>query len=658
VSTTTQADRSTSRPRVVSASARRLRLGPWDILVLSAWCGLAGGLLEVATRVLCKYVDPTNRLYMLSRHFVWLAPLSTLLLFAGAGLFLVIGTKLWPRRVAWFCPRFICFWAVLPALMVASPGIYLAAWVVLAVGIASLLAQLLERHVTGLRHWLLWTFPALLASVLILATLVVGEDWLKEWREASRPLPPVSSPNVLLVVMDTVRADRLSVYGYERPTTPVLERLAKRGIRFDNARATAPWTLASHASFFSGRWPHELGVEWLTPLRGNFPTLSEYLGSRGYATAGFVANTLYCSHETGLDRGFTYYEDYILEGLMPLRMAWLVDHLMQTVSDWGTYVGRTFNVGPFRPMQDSWIAPFFVVNGRKDADSINRGFMNWLARRRQPARPFFAFLNFFDAHAHYVLPRGAEYRFGVKPRRTADFIFLIEYWDSVDKRSLRPIYRRLAQDSYDNCVAYLDERMGELFDGLQKRGLLDNTLVIVTADHGEGLGEHDLFDHGESLYRNEIRVPLLIVLPTRKQCQGVVDDTVSLRDLPATIVDLVGLGDGAPFSGRSLAHLWRNSSSRQGAGKVEGALSELRRPNPFNPNQGRSPAHRGSLVSLADGDFVYIRNEGDGTEEIFNERDDPGELRNLAHDAATQPILERFRRGLHQMKANPPQGMQ
>ena len=546
------ADRSTSLARSAVTPAREHRLGPWEILVFSIWCGLAGGLLEVATRVLCRYIDPTNRLYMLSRHFIWLAPLSTLLLFSVAGLFLAIGAKLWPRRGAWLCTRFICFWAVLPALMVASPRIHAAAWVILALGITSLAARLLERHVLGLRRRLLWTFPALLGSVSILATLVVGAGWLKEWREASRPLPPPGSPNVLLVVMDTVRADRLSVYGYERLTTPALEQLARRGIRFNNARATAPWTLPSHASLFSGHWPHELGAQWLTPLRRNFPTLSEYLGSRGYATAGFVANTLYCSHETGLDRGFTHYEDYLLEQLMPLRTAWLVDHVAQMTSDCGMFVARMFDVGPFRAMQPSSIASLFVVNPRKDAGSINRGFLNWLAQRRQPKRPFFAFLNFFDAHAHYVLPRGAEYRFGVKPRRTADFIVLIEYWDSVDKRNLRPIYRRMALDSYDNCIAYLDKRLGELFDELQKRGLLDETLVIVTSDHGEGLGDHGLFDHGESLYRNEIRVPLLFVLPEQSRFQGVVSDTVSLRDLPATIVDLVGLADAAPFPGRSL----------------------------------------------------------------------------------------------------------
>ena len=103
----------------------------------------------------------------------------------------------------------------------------------------------------------------------------------------------------------------------------------------------------------------------------------------------------------------------------------------------------------------------------------------------------------------------------MKPRRAADFIFLVEYWESINKLHLSPAFRNLARDSYDNCVAYLDERLGDLFAELQKRGLLDHTLIIVTSDHGEGLGEHGLFDHGESLYRNEIRVPLVIVPPER-----------------------------------------------------------------------------------------------------------------------------------------------
>ena len=124
----------------------------------------------------------------------------------------------------------------------------------------------------------------------------------------------------------------------------------------------------------------------------------------------------------------------------------------------------------------------------------------------------------------------------------------------------------LARDAYDNCLAYLDEQLGELFDELQRRGELDRTWVIVTSDHGEGLGEHDLFDHGESLYRTEISVPLLIVAPTRSRSQGVVSEVVSLRNLPATIVELVGLEASSSFPGPSLANLWQAIVSRSRSG--------------------------------------------------------------------------------------------
>ena len=291
-----------------------------------------------------------------------------------------------------------------------------------------------------------------------------------------------------------------------------------------------------------------------------------------------------------------------------------------------------------------------VVADKKHAGSINREFLDWLSRRPEPGRPFFAFLNYYDAHSRYLLPRGAEYRFGLKPWTQADRQ-IFDRWRDIDKLRMPQHYRTLIVDCYDSCLAYLDERLGELFDELQSRGVLDQTLVIVTSDHGEGLGEHDLFDHGESLYRTELRVPLLIVLPARSRYPGVVRETVSLRDLPATITDLVGLGPGSPFPGQSLARLWRGPSPEVGAVSGEEALSELADPNPANPNQGRSPACRGPLVSLAAGDFVYIRNEGDGSEELFDERDDPRELMNRAHADVMQPLVQWFRARVDQIKA-------
>jgi arylsulfatase A-like enzyme len=581
--------------------------------------------------------------------------LTDLLLFSALGLVGAVMTKRWPRLGGWLSPRVICALAVLPMLLVAGQRIYPLAWLILSLGIGSCLVPGLERHPTGSMRWLIASFPGLVAAVLVLAGWVFGGDWLKQWREAGRALPPVGSPNVLLIVLDTVRADRLSLYGYERPTSPTLERLAQRGICFQEARATAPWTLPSHASLFTGRWPHELAVKWATPLRGNFPTLAEYLGQQGYATAGFVANTLYCSYDTGLDRGFTHYEDYVLQHLSPFRTARLVDLTLKTVADLSVALARRLDAGVFHPWQESLLASLLMrleAHDRKNAGLINREFLDWLSQRPGPGRPFFAFLNYFDAHSLYLLPPGAEYRFGRKPRTQADYQ-LFEHWREIDKSRMPPYYRSLMRDCYDNCLAYLDERLGELLDELQRRGVLDRTLVVLTSDHGEGLGEHDLFDHGESLYRTEVRVPLVIIPPAGIPPR-VVTEPVSLRDLPATIVDQVGLASGSPFPGRSLARLWQGLSPDPDSVGLEGVISELGSANPDKPNQGRSPAARGPMVSLAEGEFVYIRHEGDGDEELFNERDDPRELINRARNDDLQPVLRRFRDRLNRLIAHPP----
>jgi len=657
MNTTTPADRLTFSPGTARTLAPLGRIGPRDVLVLSAWCGLAAGWLEVGARVLCRSIDPTHRLYLMSRHFVWLVPLSNLMLFSGIGVLLAVATKLWTRRGGWISSRILCAGAVLPALMVAGPQIHTESWLILALGIASRLVPWLERPAARRRRWVMLNFPCLLGSVFVMAGFVWGGDRLKQWREAGRPLPPADSPNVLLIVLDTVRADHLSLYGYRRATSPALERLAKRGIRFDEARATAPWTLPSHASLFTGRWPHELAVKWLTPWRGNFPTLAEYLGSHGYATAGFVANTLYCSYDAGLGRGFTRYDDYVLdlERLSPLRTALLVERAWDGASKLGLLMSRSLDTGRFRPRVES-VLRWLLATGRKDAAAINRAFVDWLSHRQEPRRPFFVFLNYFDAHSPYLPPEGTPFRFSSRPQSEADFILLAELWTMIDKLRLSPRYRLLARDSYDNCIAYLDERLGELFDTLQQRGELDRTLVIVTSDHGEELGEHGLFDHGESLYRPEVRVPLLIVLPSRSRSPGVVRQSVSLRDLPATIVELVGLAAGSPFPGQSLPGLGRDPSpgAAVAADGVDGALSELSDPNPANPSQGRSPASRGPLISLVDGDYVYIRNDRNGREQLFDERVDPDELSNQAGVEAMQPVLQHFRHRLNQIRARPP----
>src|SRR5262249_8659481 len=152
------------------------------------------------------------------------------------------------------------------------------AWMLFALGAAARLAPLLERDAASLRRRLRMTLPGLLGVVLVLAGIIVGGDSLAKWREDARPLPPGDPPNVLLITLDTVRADHLSLYGYQRPTSPNFEKLARLGVRFDAARAAAPWTVPSHATMFTGRWPSELSADWTTPLDGKHPTLAEHLG--------------------------------------------------------------------------------------------------------------------------------------------------------------------------------------------------------------------------------------------------------------------------------------------------------------------------------------------------------------------------------------------
>ena len=181
-------------------------------------------------------------------------------------------------------------------------------------GLATQLVRMVRPRRTAFVRLVRRTVP-LLAGILVAIMLVTigGRAWSEHRAASALPPSPAGARNVLLIVWDTVRASNLSLYGYGRPTTPNLERLAGRGVRFDLAFSTSSWTLPSHASMFTGRWPHELGVDWKSPLRDDVPTLAEYLSSHGYDTAGFAANLDYCSRETGLARGFVHYEDFPLD---------------------------------------------------------------------------------------------------------------------------------------------------------------------------------------------------------------------------------------------------------------------------------------------------------------------------------------------------------
>jgi arylsulfatase A-like enzyme len=626
------------------------------LLSAAGTLGLCAGWLEHGVRLVQSRLDPRISPGMLrtNLHTPWMAPAANLLIFALVGAALLPVLRL--RRGWPIAARLLTFLTTLTGL-VAVRGLHVLAAILLAAGIAATVSRRSDPRSRPVRRCFLASFPLL---VCLLGAQTVVQTWrvaTNESRQASAlPPAPDNAPNVLILVMDTVRAQSLSLGRHDRDTTPRLRRLAERGVRFDEARSTAPWTLPSHASLFTGYWPHELSVGVDRALDGGPRTLAEALRDRGYLTAAFVANVFYCNARYGIDRGFLHYDD-IAENrsVNPreiLRSAGLARPLVDAISGERLPVPEDYQI-------------------KKDASEVNRAALEWLDRHAGGERPFLAFLNYMDAHAPYRLPAGATRRFSTADGRIeelehrqrslyrrikraeresrADLMADLERQATAVKAELLA----LRLDVYEDCVAWIDEQIDSLLGELGRRGLLRNTLVIVTSDHGEHFGEHGLAQHGHSLYRPLIHVPLLIVGPEggRVPAGHVVATPVSLRDVPATVVDLLGLdGEAPPFPGESLRRHWEPGLGASSTGS-DAVLAEVERQTKVKPTP-LWPASYGAIRAAIDGESTYIRHES-GREELFGLSDDPDEVRDLAREDESLPVLRRMQVTLDRLLARP-----
>jgi arylsulfatase A-like enzyme len=587
---------------------------------MALWFGLVTGLLELLFVVLRHHFVDTAAMgaLQLNRHAVWMIPTADLMILGSCGLMLGVGALLRVPGIRRLATYGFCFLSAL-ALVWTFRGLTTISYVILAAGIASRLAPPILARRRGFRRLVGFSLPVLTAILATLFGFDFGRQVLSEQRAlANLPDPRSGAPNVLFIVLDTVRAESLSLHGYARDTSPHLTRLASAGVRFDRARSAASWTLPSHASMFTGHWPHELSARTNRPLDATFPTLAEYLRDHGYATAGFVANTFFCNHWYGLSRGFLHYEDNAVTAIEVLRSSGIGRRLVK-------HSGALTRNRPDAYFQ------------RKDAPTINRELLDWLDHRSDD-RPFLAFLNYYDAHDPYLTPVEPARRFGLRPSSAAD-VALLEGWHRAGSRKRMPREVQLARDCYDDCIAYLDEQLGRLFAALEARGLLENTVVVVTSDHGEEFGEREQnrFGHGQSLHHEVTHVPLLIVAPARIPGGRVVREVVSLRDLPATLVDLLDLQGGSPFPGRSLAPYW--SGPRLPADPPAEVLSEIVDREPQMPPGWRPPC------ALIAGETLYMRNS-DGREELYNLADDPAEMVNLLPSQALRTDVPHCRAAL------------
>jgi len=358
---------------------------------------------------------------------------------------------------------------------------------------------------------------------------------------------PAPRPNVLLITLDTFRADRIGAYGYELASTPNLDRLAREGVRFTDATTQAPLTAPAHAALLTGLYPARLGVKdnASTPLPESVYTLAETLSESGYKTAAFIG-AFVVDRPYGFAQGFDTF-DAVFQGYTP-ELKQQVQRLAGEVAD---------------------------------------SALNWL-KLQSGGVPFFAWVHLYDAHHPYSAPAPFGARFSDRP--------------------------------YDGEIAYVDAAVGRLLAALADAGVLEQTIVVAVADHGEALGEHGEDDHGMFLYEGVLRIPWIVRLPKADLAGNIVAEQVRAIDVTPTLLDLAGLRVKAPVDGTSVASVMRG---------------QARRDPPLSYADAHFPQlHFGwsMLRSLRAGEWKYI----DAPKpELYNVRTDRSEQRNLVQERAS-----------------------
>ncbi len=424
--------------------------------------------------------------------------------------------------------------------------------------------------------------------------------------------------NVVLIVLDTVRADRLSCYGYDRPTTPNIDAIAKQGVRFEHFYSNSGWTLAAHASLFTGLYPvgHRATQETLE-LSTEVPTLAELLGSAGYQTYAVSANPV-VNRPSGLVRGFDVFDE-------------------------------VFRLKVKRDKDKSF------------AEQNNMAFRRFLMSSDRE-RPYFAFLNYIEAHAPYEPPEPYRSRF-VGDEFSQGEVLEVMDMDLSGHYLIEPFDQErlaLANRLYDGEMAHLDARIGELFEIIKRDGRIEETLVVIISDHGENLGDHGFVGHVFSVHNTLLEIPLIVRFPGGSRAGEVRRDRSELLDLFPTILKQCGIKQRGRRVGRDLF--------AEGAESVDATVfAEYYYPRQvlsvFKPDllkldvaeRNRRAAKlvpfMRRLRAVQDGKMKLIWGSDDDYE-LYRIDRDPRETKDIAQDEGSKQALEALLSRLDEMVMN------
>ncbi len=492
---------------------------------------------------------------------------------------------------------------------------------ILLVAGAFILAPALAGLLTaGLRRLLRFGLPdglaTPLAAIAIAAipfaagVVLVRPAWIGIHAEPARALNRPARPNVLVVLLDTVRADRLSCYDPEARPTPILDALAQEGTRFPNMVSTSPWTLPAHASLFTSTYPSRHGAvhvdsDWQgRPLGRGLPTVAEILAGQGYETSAIVANRGFLDPFFGLDRGFGWYE---------------VLHPKTDGLFWNPIAQRT-------PL-----SRYYRLNPNVLSPAVNEQALTWIDGRPEAQKPFFLFLNYMDAHGSPFLPDFGDQMggLGLTPGDIADLSDV-----QSGHATLEDNQRWDLAAWYTKEVQFLDHQLGLLFDELKRREVWDDTLVIVLSDHGEMLGERGAVGHELYLQEEVLRVPLIVKYPKGMAAPDT-SRWIQTVDIAPEILRVAVIPTPDTFQGilpgqrtdHPIAELYSNRTMR--------SISKARFGNDLTAVYSDTPPG-----------WKYI--SGGAEEQLFDLENDPRQAKNAAksHPKMTNLLRRRFARWL------------
>jgi arylsulfatase A-like enzyme len=590
------------------------------LLLVGVWFGICTGFMEGLGLLFFQRINwkQWGRMMHVSKDILWVSPLVDILFFLAVAAVVWLVSRLFKRLPALVVLVFLLTFLAAYDWLSLTDRLYSRACFLLSLGVAVAFTRWLRRHEPqAVRFWKK-SWGSMVAVFVLVVVAIPGGKWIHERMiEARLPAAASGSPNVLVIVVDTLRADHLSAYGYSRPTSPQIDRIAKQGAMFENAIAPCSWSLPSHGSLITGRYPLEHGLvnvepmPWLgwgkSSLRG-YPTIGEALQKSGYRTGAFSANRVYFTDNVGLGRGFLHFDDYFFSAgdsltrtLYGRKFARL--YLNRSNKSKVTRAFRFFGLGSWLDKDSEGSGTYGGAFGvRKRASDVNQEVLGWIERGRN--RPFFAFLNYLDVHYEYGGPRGYP-----KPE-----------WNQGT-----PI------DEYDAGLVYEDDYIGRLLRELEQRGVAENTIVIITSDHGESLGDHGLTYHGAALYWELVHVPLIVSYPGHIPSGVRLTPPVSISAIPAMILDLVGAKENNIFPGPPLSGFWKKS---QADPKWPDPVSELPQTNIIVPQdrvvEGKVPiATNGDMETLVTPKWQLIVHQKLGMQ-LYDWTVDPGETRNLA----------------------------